>query len=133
MATATGDATLPNGNLRRIYGVAFLGETMHDGSTIDSWKQAVNVSRARAMRTILRAVGFDPVAAHRSFKKSGNVLELQPPATLTRDQERKEIHILADELGLIRRAEGQRFHRSVAVREDDLDLLPNESFVEVAN
>lgn len=101
MATSNGDATLPNGNQRRIYGAAFLGETMHDGSTIDSWRQAVNVSRARALRTILRAVGFDPVAAHRSFKRTGKVIEFQASGQLTRDQERKEIHMLAESLGLL--------------------------------
>jgi hypothetical protein len=101
MVSSTGRAVLKNENVREIFGSAFLGEVMHDGSTIDSWRQAVNVSRSRTLRTILRAVGFDAVAAHRSFKKTGNVVELQGSAKLTRDQERKEIHILAGELELI--------------------------------
>lgn len=109
LATSNGYAELQSGNTRKIYGSAIIGEEMHDGRKIKDIHQAVRVSRARALRTILRAVGFDPVAAHRSFKKTGNVVELTPPAKLNRDREREQIHILADELGLIRRAEGQRF------------------------
>lgn len=109
IATATGYAVLANGNTRKIFGSAVLNEPMHNGEPIKDIHQAVKVARARALRTILRAVGFDPVEAHRGFKKTGNVVELQPPATLTRDQERKQIHLLADELALVRRAEGQRF------------------------
>jgi hypothetical protein len=105
MATSRGYAVLPNGNTRKIFGTAVVGETMHDGRRIENIHQAVKVSRARALRTILRAVGFDPVAAHREHKQTGNVIELQLPSTKFRNNELAECHILGQRLGYIVRDE----------------------------
>lgn len=107
LATCTGYAVLPNGNTRKIFASAVVGEKMPDGEEIRDIHQAITISRARAFRMILRHVGFDPVAAHRSFKKTGNVIELQLPAKLPRDKERAEIHLLAQGLGLIAMRNGK--------------------------
>ncbi len=118
MATAIGAATLKNGNRRSVFGASMVGEVMPDGEKIPDLAQAISISRTRALRSILRAVGFDPVAAHRSFKQTGNVIELQLPPRLTRDKERAEIHMLAQGLGLVVKVPGgvdrSSYDRSIA-------------------
>lgn len=102
LATSTGYAQLTNGNTRKIFGTAQVGEVMNDGKPIADIHQAVKVSRARAMRTIHRMVGFDPLRAHREFKRTGSVVELQPRSERQqRTAELGEIHMLAQGLGLI--------------------------------
>jgi len=106
IATSAGTAVLNNGNRRSVFGAAMVNEVMPDGEKIPDLSQAISISRARALRSILRAVGFDPVAAHRSFQRTGNVVELQLPTKLPRDKERAEIHMLATGLGLVKRVPG---------------------------
>lgn len=112
MATSRAYAILPNNNTRKIFGTAVVGEVMHDGTRIETIHQAVKVSRARALRTILRAVGFDPVAAHRAFRKTGHVVELQGAAKSDRQSQSAEIHLHASDLGLIKRAPNGRVDRT---------------------
>jgi hypothetical protein len=65
-----------NGRMTRKFpGVAMIGETMHDGRVITGEIQAINVSRARALRCGLRAIGFDPVKFHEA-RKAGQAVEL---------------------------------------------------------
>jgi hypothetical protein len=102
LATSTGYAQLTNGNTRKIFGTAQVGEVMHDGKPIADIHQAVKVSRARAMRTIHRMVGFDALRAHREFKRTGRVVPMQPrSAEDQRTAELAEIHIMAKALSLI--------------------------------
>lgn len=101
MATSRGIVTLPNGNTRKIFATAMVGETMPDGKPIKDINQAINVSRARVLRVLLRAVGFDPVAAHKIFKESGGTQMLELVPVDPRLKQLAEIHLHAQALDLI--------------------------------
>jgi hypothetical protein len=106
LATSQVVVNLPGRGMRTMFAGAMLGEFLHDGSEVATLMQAVNLSRARALRIGLRAVNFDPLKAHREYQKSGQIVELEFPAKLPRDKEREEIHVLGFALGLIKRAPG---------------------------
>lgn len=83
---------------RKFPGVAMIGETMYDGSAITGEIQAINVSRARAVRVAARAVGFDAVKFHEA-RKAG-----QPIALLGNDDQADrnivaQIHLYAGPKG----------------------------------
>jgi hypothetical protein len=99
MANSVCKIELPGGNKRSIYGVALIGEVLHDGTKITGMKQAIDVSRSRCLRTGLRAIGFDPVRAHELAKK-GERLDLIGSETRERQKRLAEIHILAGPRGL---------------------------------
>lgn len=101
LATARGIVGLPNGNTRKIFATAMLGELMPDGEPIKDVNQAIQVARARAFRTVLRAVGFDPVAAHRVFKESGGTQLLELAPVDPRLKQLAEIHLHAQAQNLI--------------------------------
>lgn len=114
IATSTGYAVLANSNSRKIFGIAQVGEVLHDGGKVETIRQAVVLSRARAMRTIHRMVGFDPVKAHQEFKRTGSVVELQPRGERQqRTAELAEIHMLAQELGLRTKGERSRYQAAL--------------------
>lgn len=89
-----------NGRItRKFFGCSQIGEQMHDGTIITGTIQAINVSRARALRVGLRAVGFDPVKFHEA-RKAGSAIDL-----LGTDKESDagitaQIHVLAGPRGL---------------------------------
>lgn len=91
--------TLHGRRTRKIFGVAVIGEEMHDGSKIRDMIRAINVSRARALRTGLRSIGFDPVKFHKA-RKEGTPIDLLGSAAATRDRNTAEIHVLAGPRGL---------------------------------
>lgn len=113
IATSSCEVKLPDGRLRLVFGSAMIGEQMPDAGNIEDLKQALDVSQARALRKGLRAVGWDPVRAHREWKiaydmKATGKVTTAPPVSTTpspedelRKNELAEIHILAKELGLI--------------------------------
>jgi hypothetical protein len=101
LATARGIVTLPNGNVRKIFASASVGELMPDGEPIRDVNQAIQVARARAFRTILRAVGFDPVAAHRVFEESAGTQMLELAPVDPRLKQLAEIHLHAQAQNLI--------------------------------
>lgn len=101
MATARGIVTLPNGNTRKIFATAQVGELMPDGDSIVDINRAINVARARALRVMLRTVGFDPVAAHRVFKESEGTQMLELVPVDLRLKQLREIHLHAQALDLI--------------------------------
>lgn len=90
-----------NGRMTRKFpGVAMIGETMHDGRAITGEIQAINVSRARALRCGLRAVGFDPVKFHEA-RKAGQPIELLDRTDEENDRSViAQIHVLAGHKGL---------------------------------
>ena len=104
LAVADGFARLRNGNTRKIFGSAFIGEILHDGSMINSNREAINIARARALRAILRTVGFDPVKSHEAAKRGATVLELKIKSP--RQNQLAECHIIAERLGFIKREAG---------------------------
>lgn len=101
LATARGIVTLPNSNTRKIFASAMIGELMPDGEPIKDINQAILVARARAFRNILRAVGFDPVAAHKVFKESNGTQQLALAPVDPRLKQLAEIHLHAQALDLI--------------------------------
>jgi len=93
--------TLPGGAMRRVFATALMGEAMPDGEPIRDISQAISVSRARALRVGLRAVGFDPIKAHQTFKDSKGSQKLQLLPVDRRTAELAEIHMLAQALDWI--------------------------------
>jgi hypothetical protein len=86
---------LPNGRTREYSGFARIGERLHDGSIIGDDILCINVSRARALRVGVRAVGFDPVKFHNA-RKEGRTLELCPQTDQEEwDKYRAQVHTIA--------------------------------------
>jgi hypothetical protein len=95
IATAICRITLRDGRTREVYGNCLVGEVMHDDSEGSDIGQALKIAQARALRTGLRAVGFDPVRAHRMQQsEAGEFQDL-------RTSQLAELHILGAELGYI--------------------------------
>lgn len=94
---------LENGTARNTFGSAFVPERKADQTEEDEIKAfdlALGQAKARALRSGLRSVGFDPIKAHLA-RKGGNVIALQPRTE--EDEEttlRKAIHALRDEMNL---------------------------------
>ncbi len=101
LATSTGLVVLPGGKTRKTFAAAIVHEEMPDGNPIRDMGQAIAVSRARALRIVLRAVGFDPVAAHKVFKSSNGTRKLELLPIDLRTRELAEIHMLAQALDFI--------------------------------
>ncbi len=100
LTTANCRITLRDGRAREVYGNCLVGEVMHDGSVVDDIGQALNISRARALRNGLRAVGFDPVRAHK-LAKANQQQQSTAEFSDARTRELAEAHILGAELGYI--------------------------------
>ncbi len=114
LATSRGIIELPSGASRKTFGSAMVGEQMPNGERIDDIHQAVTVSRARALRHVLRSVGFDPLIAHRAFVKTGAMLELTPVDPYLKQL--AEIHLHAQSLDLIS-VSGDGFVNKVAYQQ----------------
>jgi hypothetical protein len=91
--------TQANGRPITISDFAQMGEIMPDGTTIQNSIQAKRVARARAMRSGIRAAGVDLLKAHKNYLENGDFLDFTPIDP--RANRVKEIHALAEELGLI--------------------------------
>jgi len=105
---------LPAGESRRTFSTAWVGEEMPDGEPIRDIIQATKVCRARGLRDGLRIVGFDPVAAHREYQSTGQILELSPIDPYLKQL--AEIHLHAQSLDLIV-AGGDGFINKVAYQQ----------------
>lgn len=86
-------------------GKARIGQTLRSGETIDDEAQALGLAKLNSFRDACRAIGFNPLAAHRA-RRAG----VEPPpvdATGTADSagRGRELHALANEAGLIRGAD----------------------------
>ncbi len=68
IATAICRITLRDLRAREVYGNCLVGEVMYDGTEVADIGQALKIAQARALRTGLRAVGFDPFAHTRASK-----------------------------------------------------------------
>lgn len=89
---------LKDGMTVRRTGVAMMGEPLGEES-INSVYQAISIASARGYRQSLRAIGFDPIRAHRQ-RMSGEPFTPEPESDNTA-RLRKELHALATELGYI--------------------------------
>jgi hypothetical protein len=90
--------TLHGRRTRDFFGVAMIGEQMHDGTVITGTIQAINVSRARALRIGLRSIGFDPVKFHEA-RKAGRTLDLLGSDEESAKRDLATIHVLAGARG----------------------------------
>lgn len=90
---------LPAGESRKTFSTAWVGEEMPNGEPIRDIIQATKICRARGLRDGLRIVGFDPVAAHREFESTGQILELSPIDPYLKQL--AEIHLHAQSQDLI--------------------------------
>lgn len=93
-------AYLEPGITRTTFGTCFFNPEAEQNNKQDPIEVAINTAKARALRSALRAVGFDPVKAHLA-RKAGKVVALQPR---TEEDEattlRKAIHAIRDEMNL---------------------------------
>lgn len=99
VATSECRITLGDGRTRQVFASCPVGDVLHDGREIKDMSTALAVSRARAMRTAFRAVGFDPLREHEKQKEDGEALELSLDSM--RNKELAEIHLLGEQSGLI--------------------------------
>ena len=106
------EVTLKDGRTRAPFAVALVGEMLTDGRPVETIRQAVALAQARACRTALRIVGFDPVKAHEA-KKAG--VDLQLDLDAPRNRELAEAHMLGEELGLIRGDDKTAWRRMISV------------------
>jgi hypothetical protein len=98
--------TLADGRTRKMFGSAFIGEPMPGARTVQTIGEALVISRARALRGALRAVGFDPLRAHlqRGSSDAGEEEfdEYESPRRLME----RQAHLLGEKLGYIVRPHG---------------------------
>jgi hypothetical protein len=100
LATACCEVTLSDDRTRMYSGSAFIGEALPSRGTVEGFPQALALAQTRALRTTLRAVGFDPVRAHEA-QKNGGELSLQLSEDNPRNKKLAEAHLHGDALGLI--------------------------------
>jgi hypothetical protein len=95
---------LGDSRTRKMFGSAFVGETMPGQRTVQTIGEALVISRARALRGALRAVGFDPVRAHLQRDRAPET----PPETSgdPRLAMERQAHLLGEKLGYIIRPAG---------------------------
>jgi hypothetical protein len=97
VVTSNCTITLKEGIERTGYGNCVIGEMLHDDTQILSLGEAMNLSRARALRNGLRMVGFDPLREHQLAKDGGTAVQF----TDQRNKQLAEAHMLGEELGYI--------------------------------
>jgi hypothetical protein len=115
LASCNCTITLPNGYTRTMFGSARVGQTMHDGRTLANIDDALTLASYRALRRALRAVGFDPLRAHRQ-RQAGQEITAQPiGADEIRNRELAQIHILAAELGWSARGDDSRYRQMIGL------------------
>lgn len=98
-ATLHVDNDTPAGKLVIRPGAAILGEILSETESVMRPPQAISLAAARAYRSALRAIGFDPLRAHRQ-RLSGQPVTLNDEFEQA-DKLRKELHALASDLGFI--------------------------------
>lgn len=107
--------TLANGRSVKRTGTAMMGEPLGTDS-VSTVQQALSIASGRAYRSSLRAIGFDPIRAHRQ-KNTGLTLvietEEQRQANL-----RKQIHGLATDLRLIEGTDRSKYIGTLAAMYD---------------
>jgi hypothetical protein len=97
---------LGDSRTRKMFGSAFIGESMPGNRLIATIGEALVVSRARALRGALRAVGFDPVRAHLQRDQTTDGVQLNGSPEPRRALER-QAHLLGEKLGYIVRPAGR--------------------------
>ena len=104
---------LPDGRERTVSDSAEIGESMYDGSTIESVRQADSLARARAARLGIRSVGVNLYNAHKRFKLTGQLAVAHTDES-PRAAALRELHVLAAEVGLISGSDRSRYEAFLA-------------------
>ncbi len=100
----------------RSFGSSFIQEALPGGEVVETYQKGLDVSRARALRSALRMVGFDPVRAHEARKAGEKPAETRiTPEDEQRNKELAEIHILAEQAGLIVGENKTAYYRQLSV------------------
>jgi hypothetical protein len=114
LVTCEATITLADNRTFGSAGAAFINETLPGGETLDDYLTATDIARARALRSALRLVGFDPVRAHLSRGREATATR-PDPETERRNKELAEIHILAEQAGLIVGDDKSAYYRQLWV------------------
>ena len=116
-ATCEAALTLDDGRVVRSFGSSFVGDIIA-GKEVGDFQTAFDLSRARALRSALRLAGFDPVKRHEQSKRGEKGAEpaISPEAE-QRNRELAEIHLLAQEAGLIVSVPGMLDDKSAYYRQ----------------
>lgn len=114
-ATCEAALTLEDGRVVRSFGSAFVGDTLL-GKEVSDFQMAFDLSRARALRSALRLAGFDVVKKHEQHKRG---LKAETPTLAPEEEQRNrelaEIHIVAEEAGLIVGGDKSAYYRQLGV------------------
>ncbi len=114
--TSEASITLPDSRVVSSFGSAFLNEELPTGENVTDFLTALDISRARALRSALRMVGFDPVRAHEAAKRGDNPHIPQITAEdEQRNKELAEIHILAEACGLIVGDDKTKYYQQIDI------------------
>lgn len=114
MSTALGTATLPDGRSRTIEDSAFVGETIGNGKTLATVRDADSMAQNRAVRRAIRSVGVNLYNAHKKFKETGQIATGQMIPANPRAAALAELHALAAECGLIVNGDRARYEKFIA-------------------
>lgn len=108
--------TLASGRIVSNFGYSGKGDVLATGEKVADTQTMINVSRANALRAVLRMIGFDPLRAHQARLKEESIKAAEPPldprekgsnlvgrhALDPRTRDLRQIHALARELEFIR-------------------------------
>ena len=111
LVLARGIVVLSDGRSRSGDAGCVVGDALPNGQEVETVKSALDVASARALQKALRMIGFDPVRAHEARKRGDD----QPLTSRLEDEQRnkelKEIHALAEEVGLIVGSDKTKYYR----------------------
>lgn len=112
--TCEASITLKDGRIVRSFGSAFVGESLQGGAGVDDLQTALDVARARGLRSALRMVGFDPVRAHEAAKRGESLYPKPQPEDEARQRDLAQIHIIATEAGVLEPQNDERYRKLIA-------------------
>lgn len=125
--------TLASGLTVKRTGTAMIGEPLGESDSIQTIQQALSIASGRAYRLGLRAIGFDPIRAHK-LKAHGLSLLVESEDERKRNLT-KQIHALATDLELICGTDRSRYIQTLAAMYDgrtttnDLDETERQQFL----
>lgn len=114
---ATGEVTartifqLKQGTRVTRTGRARIGQTLRSGETIEDEPQALGLAKLNSFRDALRAIGFNPLAAHRA-RRAGEQQTLSPggyTGEADSDLQSRKLHALAAQAGYIKDKDHSRY------------------------
>jgi hypothetical protein len=116
IVTCEAEITSEHSRLFKSFGAAIIGEPL-PGQAVADLSKALDLARARALRSALRLAGFDVVRAHEQSKQQGaqNEAPRPSPEAEQRNRELAEIHIIAEEANLIVGDDKTAYYKQLSV------------------